>query len=168
MSCPTCHVLFAPEKCWSPCAARAPRLGASRLKTCFFHERQGKKPIRRIYFFSLTDQSNTFLGLKGPFHTEWKKKKIWGFFSFLQNVSSPCRKKKNFPKKNQRGPSDIFSTRSHNFTRASRTKVDNNKGHIMAQCAFNWCLLSMFKCWVSMILPSLASTRPVCAPGSKT
>jgi hypothetical protein len=86
----------------------------------------------------------------------------------LENVSSPCRKKKNFPKKNQRGPSDIFSTRSHNFTRASRTKVDNNKGHIMAQCAFNWCLLSMFKCRVSMILPSLASTRPVCAPGSKT
>ena len=106
--------------------------------------------------------------ISGPVHTGWKKKKIWGFFSFLENVSSPCRKKKNFPKKNQRGPSDIFSTRSHNFTRASRTKVDNNKGHIMAQCAFNWCLLSMFKCRVSMILPSLASTRPVCAPGLKT
>ena len=71
-------------------------------------------------------------------------------------------------KKTQKGPVTFSQRGSRNFTRASRTKVDNNKGHIMAQCAFNWCLLSMFKCRVSMILPSLASTRPVCAPGSKT
>ena len=37
--------------------------------------------------------------------------------------------KENFPKKITEGPCDIFSTRSRNFTRASRTKVDDNKGH---------------------------------------
>jgi len=57
-----------------------------------------------------------------------KEKKLGLFFS-SQNVSIPYRKKKNFPRKNTEGPCDIFSTRSRNFTRASRTKVDDNKGH---------------------------------------
>ena len=46
------------------------------------------------------------------------------------------KKEKFSQKKNTEGPCDIFSTRSRNFTRASRTKVDDNKGHINGAVRF--------------------------------
>jgi hypothetical protein len=55
--------------------------------------------------------------------------KFLGIYYQYEGHSIQDLGKKNFPKKITEGPCDIFSTRSRNFTRASRTKVDDNKGH---------------------------------------